>query len=193
MDRRDPTGRQQQDVQTPLDNAEQGGTPVGEEPRAEEVADQVANGSIEPETTEDHPDWEDRYLRLAAELENRKKAFERAYARRTEQERERLIRDILPLADNLERALQHVSAMEKQTGLYSGVELTLRNLLNALARHGVQRIEALGEPFDPEVHEAVATLPHPSLAPGTVMRVEQPGYLLEGRLLRPAQVLVTAG
>lgn len=142
---------------------------------------------------EERVDWEDRYLRLAADVENRKKAAERAYAHRAQQSWERLLRDLLPLADNLERALQNVPPAERDTGLYSGVELTLRDLNKMLRQHGVERIDALGEPFDPEFHDAVAVVPHPSLPPGSVMRVDLPGYLLDGKLLRPARVLVTAG
>lgn len=139
------------------------------------------------------PDWHDRYLRLATDLENSKKAAERAYAHRAQQAWEGILRDLLPLADNLERALQHVTPAERQTGLFSGVELTLRDLKNTLRQHGVERIDALGEPFDPGFHDAIAAVPHPTLPPGTVVRVELPGYLLDGKLLRPARVLVTAG
>jgi molecular chaperone GrpE len=138
-------------------------------------------------------DWQDRYLRLAAELDNSKKAYERAYAHRTQQERERFVRDLLPLADNLERALEHATAAERQTGLFGGIELILRDLRQTLARHGVERIEALGEPFDPDLHEAVAAVAHASLQPGTVLRVDLPGYMMDGRLLRPARVMVVAG
>ena len=144
-------------------------------------------------TPEEQINWEDRYLRLAADLENRKKAAERAYAHRAQQSWERIRRDLLPLADNLERALQNATPVERNTGLYSGVELTLRELSNTMRQHGVERIDALGQPFDPELHDAVGAVPHPTLAPGTVMRVDLPGYLLDGRLLRPARVLVTAG
>lgn len=138
-------------------------------------------------------DWHDRYLRLAAELDNSRKAYERAYAHRAQQERERFVRDLLPLADNLERALEHATPVERQTSLFGGIELTLRDLQRTLEKHGVERIEALGEPFDPDLHEAIAAVPHPTLPPGTVMRVELPGYRIDGRLLRPAQVMVTAG
>ncbi|MDT8306114.1 MAG: nucleotide exchange factor GrpE [Anaerolineae bacterium] len=157
------------------------------------VNDNEDRPTKEQEVEEAQPDWQDRYLRLAADLENRKRAAERAYAHRAQQAWEGILRDLLPLADNLERALQNVPPAERQTGLYSGVELTLRELKNTLRQHGVERIEALGEPFDPELHDAIGAVPHPTLPPGTVMRVDLPGYLLDGKLLRPARVLVTAG
>lgn len=137
--------------------------------------------------------WKDRYLRLAADLENRRMGIERSHAHRAQQAWQALLRDLLPLADNLERALHNVTPAERDTGLYSGVELTLHDLIKTLGQHGVERIDALGEPFDPELHEAVAVVPHPTLPPETVMRVDLAGYLLDGRLLRPARVLVTAG
>ena len=154
---------------------------------------EVIQNEESPDEVEGMADWHDRYLRLAAELDNSKKAYERAYAHRAQQERERFLRDLLPLADNLERALEHAIPSERETSLYGGIELTLRELWRTLEKYGVERIEALGMPFDPDLHEAVAVVPHPTLAPGTVMRVEQPGYLLDRRLLRPALVMVTAG
>jgi molecular chaperone GrpE len=158
-----------------------------------EESQKVIQNEESPDEVEGMADWHDRYLRLAAELDNSKKAYERAYAHRAQQERERFLRDLLPLADNLERALEHAIPSERETSLYGGIELTLRDLWRTLEKYGVERIEALGMPFDPDLHEAVAVVPHPTLAPGTVMRVEQPGYLLDGRLLRPALVMVTAG
>lgn len=163
---------------------------MAEEIQAErEEQESQGNGAA----AEDAIDWQDRYLRLAAELDNSRKAYERAYAHRAQQERERFVRDLLPLADNLERALEHATPVERETALFDGIELTLRDLRRTLEKHGVERIEALGEPFDPDLHEAIAAVPHPTLPPGTVMRVELPGYLIDGRLLRPAQVMVTAG
>lgn len=159
----------------------------------EESQELIQNEESPDEAAVSAEEWQDRYLRLAAELDNSRKAYERAYAHRAQQERERFIRDLLPLADNLERALEHAIPSERETSLYGGIELTLRDLWRTLEKYGVERIEALGEPFDPDLHEAVAVVPHPTLAPGTVMRVEQPGYLLDGRLLRPALVMVTAG
>lgn len=162
----------------------------------EQTRTEETRGDRQPsvrEMAEEQIDWHDRYLRLAADLDNSKKAAERAYALRAQQAWEKLVRDLLPLVDNLERALQNVPPAERQAGLYSGVELTLRDLKNTLRKHGVERVEALGQPFDPQLHEAVGAVPNPTLAPGTVMRVDLPGYLLDGRLLRPARVLVTAG
>ncbi len=160
--------------------------------RRDEKAEEEAE-AIETETTEkEAATWRDRYLRMAADLENTKKRLERIHTDRALTAQKRLLRDLLPLADNLERAVAHASPAEQRSSLYSGVELTLKEFLGALEKHGVRRIEALGEPFDPELHEAIGSTAHPTLSPGTVMHVELPGYTFKGRLLRPARVLVVA-
>ncbi|MCP4359891.1 MAG: nucleotide exchange factor GrpE, partial [Chloroflexi bacterium] len=88
-------------------------------------------------------------------------------------------------ADNLERALQHG---ETEPGL----ELTLKSFQAALARHGVEPMTAEGEPFDPALHEAIHVIVQPDMEPGTVAAVETAGYTLNGKLLRPSQVIVVA-
>ncbi|MEX2208327.1 MAG: nucleotide exchange factor GrpE [Myxococcota bacterium] len=135
----------------------------------------------------------DRYLRLAAEFDN--------FRRRNLKERqdlhnyanESLVKELLPVVDNLERAVVHGRKEDQRVdseNLLQGVELTYRSLVQVLGRFGVVEIEAEGKPFDPQVHEAVrrvATREHP---PGTVLEVYQKGYLLKDRLLRPAMVAV---
>ena len=163
----------------------------------------AGNNQPEPAPTgvaEAEPGWEEKYLRLYADLENSKKRLARLYETRAEQEKEALLRDILPLADNLERALAHAIAGARREGaplrqapLYQGVELTLKAFHDVMARYGVHPVEAEGAPFDPEVHEAVGVVPNPNLPPGTVAGVEQKGYTLRDKLLRPARVLVTPG
>ncbi len=144
---------------------------------------------IQAEATE----WQDKYTRLYAELENSKKRLARLYANQAEQDKEHLLRDMLPLADNLERALTNASGDEAEAGLRQGVALTLKAFVDALAKHGVRPIQAQGQPFDPELHEAAGAVHHPALPPGTVVRVEQKGYTVGDKLLRPARVLVAVG
>lgn len=138
-------------------------------------------------------EWQDKYIRLYAELENSKKRLARLYANQAEQEKEQLLRDMLPVADNLERALANASGGEAEVGLRQGVVLTLKVFADALAKHGVRPIQAQGQPFNPELHEAIGAVPNSMLPPGTVVRVERKGYTIGDRLLRPARVLVTAG
>lgn len=143
--------------------------------------------------TADTTDWKDKYLRLAAENENSRKRLERSYAQQAQQAQEALLRDILASADSLERALQHSQKTADSGSLREGVMATWRQLQQTLANYGVQPILAEGQPFDPEQHEAIAVVPHSALPPHTVMRVEQTGYTIRDKLLRPARVIVTAG
>lgn len=131
----------------------------------------------------------DRYLRLLADFEN--------YRRRTRQEAEelrrtaceRLLRELLPLLDNFERALASFkdSVPEK---VAAGVEMIFRQLLNILNQEGVEPLESVGQPFDPCFHEAFAQLPTADYPEGTVAGEVQRGYLLRGKVLRPALVQV---
>jgi molecular chaperone GrpE len=132
----------------------------------------------------------DRMLRDRAELENFKRRQARDKADALRFANEGLLRDLLPLIDNLHRAVEHARGSTETAAIADGVEMTLRGLTDALERHGVKIVEALGRPFDPTHHEAVAQVEseHP---PNTVVGEHQRGYLLHDRLLRPA--LVTVG
>ncbi len=137
----------------------------------------------------------DRHLRLAADFDN--------FRRRSLKERqdlhnyasENIVKDLLPTVDNLERAVEHGRKEEQRAdseNLLQGVELTYRSLLQILTRYGVVEIEALGKPFDPQIHEAVRRVASSEHEPGTVVEVYQKGYLLKDRLLRPAMVAVAS-
>lgn len=135
----------------------------------------------------------DRYLRLAADFDNFRK---RALKDREEAHHfghQNLVKDLLPSVDNLERAVDHARKGGEGSfaGLLEGVELVLRELHAVLARHGVTPIEALGQPFDPALHEAMAQIPDGSKPANTVVEVFQKGHQLRGRLLRPARVVVS--
>jgi len=132
----------------------------------------------------------DRFLRDRAELENFKRRQARDKADALRFANEGLLRDLLPLIDNLHRAFEHARGSSETAAIADGVEMTLRGLTDALERHGVKIVEALGRQFDPTHHEAVAHVEseHP---PNTVVGEHQRGYLLHDRLLRPA--LVTVG
>jgi molecular chaperone GrpE len=137
--------------------------------------------------------WQDKYARLYADLDNTKKRLQRHYAYQAEQEKVQLLRDLLPVKDNLERALRHALGGAAEQSLRLGVELTLKLFDNTLAQYGVTPIEAWDHPFDPDLHEAVGLVEQPNLPPGTVAHVEQMGYTIDGSVLRPAKVLVTPG
>jgi molecular chaperone GrpE len=134
-------------------------------------------------------DEHERLLRTAADLDNYKK---RAVKEKEEVQRygnERLVKELLPILDNLERAL---AAAPEGDPLASGVALTRRLLEEALARFGVTSFSAKGQPFDPRLHEALMTVATADAAPGTVLEEQHRGFHLHERLIRPAAVVVAA-
>jgi molecular chaperone GrpE len=139
-------------------------------------------------------DSHDRYLRAMADLEN--------FRRRTVREKDelrlfassKLLEDLLPALDNL--ALGLASATQPKADLKSlvgGVELMQQQLKSALAAHGLKEINPVGQPFDPHQHEAISHEPSPDVPAEHVLRVVRTGYVLNGRLLRPASVVVSSG
>jgi len=135
----------------------------------------------------------DRLLRVTAELENYKKRMERAMNDFRRFSNESLIKDMLPVVDNLERALQIPEDHEKALrGMREGVEMTLKGLLDSLEKFGVVPIESLDKPFDPNFHEAVMLQEAPGgNADSTVVQELQRGYMMGDRLLRPTMAVVS--
>ena len=138
--------------------------------------------------------WQERYLRLQADLENTKKRLEKRYVAETEKARRDFLRDMLPLADNLHAAIAYASqdSAGADNDLRQGVEVTLRAFLDTLKRHGVVPIEAQGQPFDPTLHEAIGQVTDTDFESGQVVQVVQTGYTDGDALLRPARVLIAA-
>jgi molecular chaperone GrpE len=147
---------------------------------------------VETGGSDSEAEWRDRALRLQAEIENFRKRQQRLAQERIRDDRERLLRAFLAVSDDLERALNTEGVDTAQ--LREGVDLTLQSLTRLLEREGAERIEALGQPFDPAQHEGVATVPHEQfgLEPNVVAQVLETGYRMGDRLLRPARVVVTA-
>jgi len=134
---------------------------------------------------------QDRLTRAQADYENSKKRLERRFAIQADQNFMEFLRDLLPVMDNLERAIQNVPIDANNEKALDGVKMTRQLFLSTLDRYGVQPIEAREQPFDPAYHEAVGTIDDPSLPPGIVIKVEQTGYTYREKLLRPARVLIT--
>ena len=132
---------------------------------------------------------QDRYLRTVAEFDNVRKRSAREREEYTRYANESLLRDILPVLDNLDRALQ-AARTEPATSLATGVELIQRELLRVLEKFGVTPFTSVGQPFDPERHEAIARVQRPDLPDMSVAAETARGYLLHGRVLRPAMVTV---
>ena len=159
-------------------------------PRAAAAALEASEVEIEKLRAE-LEDATDRVLRAQAELDNYRKR-----ARREMEDERRyamlpLLRDLLPVLDNIARA---IAAAEKSAGggsLLDGMKMIAQNLETVLARHDCQRIDALGKPFDPAFHQAISQQPTADCEPNTVVLVAQEGYVLHDRVVRPAQVIVS--
>jgi molecular chaperone GrpE len=134
-------------------------------------------------------EWKDKYLRLLAELENMKKRLTKRLEIELEAETSAVLLDLLPVADNLERLLSYVQESEDKE-LEQGLRITLEGFKESMAKHGVSQIEASGKPFNPEYHEAIGAIPALQFEDGTIIKVEQTGYSLHGKVLRPARVLI---
>jgi molecular chaperone GrpE len=140
--------------------------------------------------------WRERYIRLQAELDSMRRRWEQRFETETANARQEILRDMLPLADHLEMAIQHGAGSADQPAKEQAEEY-LRNLnatyqafLNQLKRYDVTQIDAQGQPFDPNLHEAVGKVTTGDVPSGAVAQVVQTGYMEGDRLLRPARVLV---
>jgi molecular chaperone GrpE len=148
-------------------------------------------GSAVAEAQRDWPaelaQMEDRYKRALADLDNYRKRSAREVERRVEESQDALLRDWLEAVDSVERALR----MEPQDSVFEGLRAVLEQMDAILAREGVQRIGAAGDRFDPERHDAISVRSTSSVPDHTVLEVARSGFAREGRVLRPAQVVVS--
>lgn len=131
-------------------------------------------------------------LRAAAEAQNTRRRAEQDVEKAHKFALEKFVNDMLPVADNLERSID--AAKGEQGSLETvleGVELTFKSLVDALKRHNVEAVNPAGEPFDPQLHQAMSMVPDENVEPNTVINVFQNGYTLNGRLVRPAMVVVS--
>jgi molecular chaperone GrpE len=174
---------------------------AGPEPEAvESPASGVEQKTIDPtDYAQVAAEYKDKLLRLLAEMENLRRRTDREIADARTYGISNFARDILAVADNMDRALGALDedlrekANAGTKALLDGVELTERELLKVLEKHGVKKFEPLGEKFDPNLHQAMYEIPDPSRPAGTVAQVVQPGYMIGERILRPALVGVAKG
>jgi len=169
--------------ESPEDNIEQDAERAAND--VEKAVDPVAE--LQAKADEN---W-DRYLRAAAETENVRKRAARDVENAHKFALENFSRDMLAIKDSLEMGIQAAENADVET-LMAGKEATLKLLSTTLQRFGIEELDPHGEPFDPEFHEAVSMQPSTELEPGSVLAVVQKGYSLNGRLLRPAMVVVVA-
>ena len=176
----DPTARQAESAAAEAEN-----------PTAPEQADAVAEAKREA------AEFKDKLLRTLAEMENLRKRTEREVLDARLYGIAGFARDVLAVADNMHRALEAIGPELRQSAdanvnaLIEGVELTERELLKTLEKNGVKKFSPQGEKFDPNVHQAMYEIPTSDLPPGQVAEVNQAGYMIGERVLRPAMVAVS--
>jgi molecular chaperone GrpE len=170
---------------------------------AEEAQEEATEAATAPEDAE--LTLEEEVERLEADLAEAKDAALRAQAdaanvqRRAEQEidkarkfaLDRFVGELLPVVDNMERALSAAADSGADATITEGLELTLKSFMDALKKAGVEVVDPQGEPFDPQLAQAMSMVPNPDVEPNTVIAVMQKGYTLNGRLVRPAMVMVS--
>ena len=135
----------------------------------------------------------DKYLRQAAEFENSKRLAQRDQREQIKFGNEQLLKELLPVVDNLERALKAAKSSGSGEALIQGVDLTLKQLIGTLGKFGVQTVPTVGQRFDPSAHQAVASVPSDQIPAQHVVEEFQRGYLLHDRILRAAMVTVSSG
>jgi molecular chaperone GrpE len=159
-------------------------------------AEQAAEGFAELEALRaERDDFRDRFMRALADAENTRKRAERDRREAENYGGTKLARDLLPIYDNLRRALQTVTDEQRaaQAALMEGIELTMRELISVFGKHGVQPIvPEIGDKFDPQTHQAMFEAPVPGTRAGEIIQVMTEGFWLHDRLLRPAQVGVSS-
>lgn len=180
--------------------------PATDNPNAEPAVDETATLSPEEiiqanfaKIEAERDDLKDKLLRTLADMENLRRRTEREIGDAKTYAVTSFARDMLGAADNLRRALESLPDTARSTeepalkALIEGVDLTERDLLKTLERHGVRKIDPLGEKFDPNMHQAMFEAPDPEVAKGLVSKVVQSGYKIGERVLRPALVGISAG
>ena len=176
------TTSEEDDVAVEMDDGAQALEDVPE-PRTDATAKAASD------TGEDPGPIKDQLLRLAADFENFRK---RARKEKIEQQKfaaEGVLREMLPILDNLERALAHA---QSEDPIVQGVAMVVKQFADALSAQGVRAFESAGQPFNPELHEAMGQAPAGEAPPGSVLQQLEKGYMIHDRLLRPAKVLVAA-
>ena len=175
--------------------------PVAEKPEAQEEQVPLDAGAPMAEN-EEAAKLKDQMMRLAADLENTRRRAEREKREAGQYAIANFARDLISVADNFERALRAAGVSgddipeghsDAFNGLVAGIQMTEKELLTTLQRHGVTKLEPAGEKFDPNLHQAVANVPSAEIAKGCVVDVAQPGFTIGDRVLRAAMVTVSSG
>jgi molecular chaperone GrpE len=156
------------------------------------VSEEAALDELEAARDEARENHE-KYLRAVAELENFKKRMQREQVESTRYANEELVKSLLPVIDNLERALAHAGEDTGTAVLVEGIQMVLKQFIETLGKFGVEQVDAHSKPFDPNYHEAVVQMETDAVPPNMVVEVLSKGYILRDRLIRPAAVGVSKG
>lgn len=177
--------------ETRVEAAEQAEAPVQD--LSDETEDELATLQEEIASLNDSlASAKDQALRMQAEAQNARRRAQLDVEKAHKFAVEKLLKDLLPVVDNLERALAAIDREdEAMKAVIEGIELTHKSFMDTLAKNSVEVVDPAGQPFDPELHQAMTQVPNPELEPNTVMDVFQKGYTLHGRLVRPAMVVVS--
>jgi molecular chaperone GrpE len=170
-----------------------------EDMEAEEFADEMEEITDEAleldELRAERDDYKDRFMRALADAENARKRSDKDRREAENYGGSKLARDMLPVYDNMKRALDAITDEQREVAgpLLEGIELTMRELLSVFKKHGIEIITpAVGDKFDPQVHQAMFEAPVPATVAGDIIQVAAEGFMLHDRLLRPAQVGVSS-
>ena len=159
----------------------------------EEADDDPSIAEKDPSTTEEEIEsLKDQLLRAVAESENIRRRASRDVENAHKYANEKLLEDLLPVLDSLEKALELPNQSDDAKAVLEGIEISLRILRETLEKGGVAIVDPLGEPFDPSKHEALATVANEQVEPNTVIEVVQKGYMLNERVVRASRVVVSA-
>lgn len=172
---------------------------VEQAPEAEQAVDNLEAPTVESllaevaELQAKVTEQNDSVLRAQAEVQNIRRRSERDVENAHKFALDKFSSDLLPIIDSLERALEAAQNLEAEAvkAMRDGVELTLKMFVDTLGKHGIEQLNPVGEPFNPEFHQAMSMVPNPEMEPNSVMAVMQKGYVLKGRLVRPAMVVVS--
>ncbi len=177
--------KQNEDLENEMEN------PAVVEPEVVAVEDETeALQNQLTQALEESKSHQEQYLRTLADMENLRKRTQRDKEELAKFANESILREILPVIDNLERAVEHAEQAESDDGLFEGVQLTLTQFSQLLDKFGVEPVDAIGQPFDPAYHQAMGLLESEDHPANTVVQQMQKGYQLNKRLLRPAFVML---
>ncbi len=171
-------------TQTQDNNGQENETAAEEISLEEQLRNELTQALEETKT------YQEQYLRSMADMDNLRKRTQREKEELAKFANENILREILPVIDNLERAVDHADQADNNEGLLEGVKMTLTQFSQVLSRFGVEPVEAVGKPFDPALHQAMGQLESAEVPVNAVVQQMQKGYQLNDRLLRPAFVMV---